>query len=428
MANTIPYTPSPEWESVNPRQLLPIHVHPNLQNIQTPSLPSPPRPRVFHTTPAGIYLRSTHLTPAAFPRLIPDISLPRYLSTHLVDLRLKDSKSSRHSHGSVKVLWNCINRYVRTRGNETRRVLARNAAGITLFLAHAGGFPKEIWETMLRSLLDSPAGYMIDEVWAWEAVQHGDSGLVNAHNLSGISDWWDDARDIAHFLLSYLPEDPETEALPAHLERLPESISEARKEHGYRTRKMVVVGHCFGGCTSLRAAVDFPKLFSSIILVDPAVIQPYKSIRDFYNEVLRAFSRRNQWASREDALRLFKKLPFFRTWKPEVLQLYVDHGLTDDSNGGVKLKMSGVHEGLCLVGYMACWEMWELMDKVDEAITLRWIVPEGGFMGEEATKVRVWRRPANSSNVIFSSGHLIVQEAPVELGMYQYRRWHPSRI
>ncbi|KAF9244890.1 Alpha/Beta hydrolase protein [Melanogaster broomeanus] len=316
----------------------------------------------------------------------------------------------------MKVLWNCVNRYVRTRGNETRRILAGNAAGITLFLAHAGGFSKEIWETTLRSLLDSPAGYMVDEVWAWEAVQHGDSALINAQNLSGISDWSDDVRDIAHFLLSYLPEDPEAEVLPIRLERLPESTSEGRKGHGYRMRKVVVVGHSFGGCTSLRAAVHFPKLFSSIILVDPAIIQPYKHARECYSLALRAFSRRSRWASREDALQLCKKLPFFRTWNPEVLQLYIDHGLTDDHNGGVKLKTSSVHEGLCFINCMASWETWEMLDKVDKAITLRWIVPKEGFMGEEATRVRVWRRPANSSKVIFHSfGHLIVQEAPVEL-------------
>ncbi|KAF9238983.1 hypothetical protein BU15DRAFT_62249 [Melanogaster broomeanus] len=407
MANTIPYTPSPEWRSVNPRQLLPIHVHPNLHNVETPPLPSP-RPPVFHTTPAGIYLRSTHLTPAAFPRLVPDIPLPQipqYTPGRSAAERLKElealtgevmEKQHKLMQGtlggghSVKVLWNCINRYVKTRGNETRRALAGNPAGITLFLAHGGATLKEIWETVLRSLLDSPAGYMVDEVWAWEAVQHGDSGLINAHNLSGISDWWDDARDIAHFLLSYLPEDLETKALPVRLKRLPESTSEARKEHGYRTRKMVVVGHCFGGCTSLRAAVDFQNYFLPSSSVDPALIQPYRSIRDCNIWVLGAFSKRSQWASREDALQLFKTLPFFRTWKPEVLQLYADHALTDDSNGGVKLKT--------LHGVLG---MWELMDKVDEAITLRWIVPKRGLMSEEATRV--------------------VQEAPVELAQDDIR-------
>lgn len=39
---------------------------------------------------------------------------------------------------------------------------------------------------MLRALLDAPAGEMIDEVWAWDAVQHGDAAVVNAENLNGI--------------------------------------------------------------------------------------------------------------------------------------------------------------------------------------------------------------------------------------------------
>ena len=39
---------------------------------------------------------------------------------------------------------------------------------------------------MLRELLDGAAGEMVDEVWAWDAVQHGDAAVVNAENLSGI--------------------------------------------------------------------------------------------------------------------------------------------------------------------------------------------------------------------------------------------------
>ena len=39
---------------------------------------------------------------------------------------------------------------------------------------------------MLRSLFDSPAAPLVDEVWSWEAVHHGDAALVNAGNLSGI--------------------------------------------------------------------------------------------------------------------------------------------------------------------------------------------------------------------------------------------------
>lgn len=39
---------------------------------------------------------------------------------------------------SEKLLWNCVNRYVRTSGQSTA-----GGVGVTLFLAHANGFHKE---------------------------------------------------------------------------------------------------------------------------------------------------------------------------------------------------------------------------------------------------------------------------------------------
>lgn len=43
---------------------------------------------------------------------------------------------------------------------------------------------------MLRSLLEqheaTHSTYRIAEIWAWEAVNHGDSYLVNEKNLGGI--------------------------------------------------------------------------------------------------------------------------------------------------------------------------------------------------------------------------------------------------
>ena len=121
---------------------------------------------------------------------------------------------------------------------------------------------------MLRELLGGPAGEMVDEVWAWDAVQHGDAAVVNAENLSGICtssvlstatpwgmtirlvDWLDNARDIANFMVHYLPEDVDATVLPIRLLRLPASVTSVREEHGFHTRKLVVVGHSFGGCTS----------------------------------------------------------------------------------------------------------------------------------------------------------------------------------
>ncbi|KAI6002048.1 Alpha/Beta hydrolase protein [Pisolithus albus] len=418
---SIPYTPSPPWQSVSPRPLLPIRPHP--APLRSPSLPSPPRQDTVHKD----YALSTHILPAAYPRLVPDVPLPEIplhsnptppterqekittIVKQLLERQECFTQGRMAGEHGRKPLWNCVNRYVRTCKRNTVNT------GLTLFLAHANGFPKEIWETMIRSLLDSPAAPLVDEVWSWEAVQHGDAALINAENLSGIFDWQDSARDIANFLLYYLPDKVTPAPLPTQLTRIPQAASDVRKEHGYPQRKIVVVGHSFGGTTSIQAALNFPKLFSSLIVVDPVVVN--HGSHDFGPELVRgALVRRDTWPSREEALHLFKQRPFFASWHPDVLRLYVDYGLTTDPSGGVRLKMSPLQEALCFMNVHPPREVWELLEKLDENIKLRWVVPAVSFVGEQETKVRVWRRPANASNIVFPfAGHLIVQEAPVEL-------------
>lgn len=151
--STIPYTPtSPGWSSVHPRPLTSIHPHPKIDKIETPPLPTPPRPPIFHTTTHGVYRLTTHLVPATYPRLVPDIPLPeipaydptgspadrRDKMDVLVKQVLETQRAYDESTGtpSEKLLWNCVNRYVRTSAPSRE-------TSLTLFLAHANGFHKE---------------------------------------------------------------------------------------------------------------------------------------------------------------------------------------------------------------------------------------------------------------------------------------------
>ncbi|KAG1888333.1 Alpha/Beta hydrolase protein [Suillus subluteus] len=425
MTSTYPFEPSPPWTTVNPKPFLPFCTRYGSEELEAPSLPSP-RNEPFNDN----YIVSTHLVPAGCPRLTPDIPLPvvpkfttnaaerkrdiQQLSTELRERQERFVQGKLGGERSERPLWTCVNRYVKKVQDERK--------GLTLLFAHANGFPKEIWEATLRYLLSSSTASLIDEVWSWEAVQHGDAALVNETNLSGIFDWRDNARDIAHFLLYYLPQDTTSKILPTHLQLLPETIRESRKTKGFSSRSLVAVGHSFGGCSSILAAVNFPAVFSSIILIDPVAASSlhYSYSSNLLRLISAALARREHWPSREEALRSFKASPFFRAWHPDTLQLYVTYGLCEDSQGGVKLKMSGLHEALLFVDRIGSNEAWELLEKVDERIELRWIVPgkpeDKGLGGEKATRVRVWRRPANSSNVVFHfAGHLIPHESPVEL-------------
>ena len=47
-----------------------------------------------------------------------------------------------------------------------------------------------------------------------------------------------------------------------------------------------------------------------------------------------------------------------------------------DAEGGVRLKMTGLQEGLSFANWLSAWETWELLEMLHEGITLRWVVPE----------------------------------------------------
>lgn len=275
---SLPYTPSPPWPSVNPRPSLPIQPH--SASVRCPNLPSPPRQDIVHKD----YVLSTHIVPAAQPRVVPDVPLPEIpphsnstspaerkeqiatVVKQLIERQECFTQGRMPGGHGQKPLWNCVNRYVRT----CRRGTVNT--GLTLFLAHANGFPKEIWEIMLRSLLDSPAAPLVDEVWSFEAVQHGDSALVNAENLGGIFDTQDNTRDNANFLLYYLPDETTPTPLPTQLSRISQATSDARKEHGFRQRKLVV-GHSFGGATSVLSCPSSP-LMPIILSIENKLLQP----------------------------------------------------------------------------------------------------------------------------------------------------------
>lgn len=77
--------------------------------------------------------------------------------------------------------------------------------------------------------------------------------------------------------------------------------------------------------------------------------------------------------------------------------------------------MPGVQEASCFADMITACEVWELIEGLDERIDLRWVIPGKGGIGAQSVggggeyaRVRVWRRPKNSSNVaIPNAGHLV---------------------
>ena len=120
-----------------------------------------------------------------------------------------------------------------------------------------------------ESMDDDP---IIEEIWSWEAVSHGDPAVINKQNLSAfckhppppragrfwltlvtldVVEWSDNSRDIINFLTYYLPDTVgySRDQLPTHLPLVPREVSEARAKGGFTNRTLVAAGHSFGGCT-----------------------------------------------------------------------------------------------------------------------------------------------------------------------------------
>jgi hypothetical protein len=144
MPSTYPFEPTPQWTPLNPKPFLPFRTRG--EDFEKPSLPSP-RNELFNDD----YVVTTHLVPAASPRLTPDIPLlvapefstnasekKRIVQQLVAEVRNREDLYAQGKLGgekSEKVLWNCVNRYVK---------IAPSGKGLTLFLAHAIGFPKEV--------------------------------------------------------------------------------------------------------------------------------------------------------------------------------------------------------------------------------------------------------------------------------------------
>ncbi len=83
-----------------------------------------------------------------------------------------------------------------------------------------------------------------------------------------------------------------------------------------------------GGCQVANLALMHPRLFESLILIDP-VIQGKTSLSGNVSPAFASAKRRELWPSRAEAAKAFKKSKFYQTWDPRVLDRWVEHGLRD---------------------------------------------------------------------------------------------------
>jgi pimeloyl-ACP methyl ester carboxylesterase len=94
------------------------------------------------------------------------------------------------------------------------------------------------------------------------------------------------------------------------------------------TRPLIGIGHSMGGCQLVNLALLHPRLFHTLVLIDP-VITPFAERKASVGPAHASIVRRDRWPSRKSALESFKKSPFYLKWDPRVLWLWTEYGLRE---------------------------------------------------------------------------------------------------
>lgn len=120
--------------------------------------------------------------------------------------------------------------------------------------------------------------------------------------------WLDYARDIAHMINTF---------------RMP--------------RPIIAMGHSFGANALTNVALMHPRLFTGIVMLDPVISRFASGSRlpsspeTYLSPATLSVSRRDTWPSRDEAAAAFRSKPFYQSWDPRALDLFIRYGLRDVS-------------------------------------------------------------------------------------------------
>ncbi|KAK3381368.1 Alpha/beta hydrolase family-domain-containing protein [Podospora didyma] len=203
------------------------------------------------------------------------------------------------AHSQEEVLYLSVKQYIpRTNPNP-------QPGDVTIIASHANGFVKELYEPLWEDLVQAlgKRGVRVRGIWIADVAWQGQSGIINEASLGNDPSWFDHSRDLLHM------------------------VNHFRKE---MVRPLIGVGHSFGGNIIVNLALLHPRLFSSLVMLDP-VLSRFKTRgpKYGYQPMKQSAYRRDLWPSRDDAAASFRRNKFYTTWDPRVLDAWIKHGLRD---------------------------------------------------------------------------------------------------
>jgi lipase len=205
--------------------------------------------------------------------------------------------------------------------------LLYESEGPPMILMHATGFNPWMWHPIVRELGSS---------WRVIAPYVCDHRQVDPE-AGGLS-WLTLAEDLANF---------------CRIKRI---------------KKPALVGHSMGGTVLTLALGGCGLECRGLILIEPIFFlqEMYRSEGKFGANPLavRALKRKEKWNNRKEARSYLRSKPLFNNWNPEMLDLYIQHGIEEAGNGGVRLVCPPKRESALYMGNQR-FDPWPVLGNVN---------------------------------------------------------------
>ena len=179
----------------------------------------------------------------------------------------------------------------------------------------------------------------------------------------------------------------------------------------------ILIGHSMGGSVMTYAQAVFGLKALGMILIEPIFLPA-----DYYRMDLqpadhplasKSLKRRNHWNSAGDVKAYLKTKPLFANWEEEFLDLYIEHGTTDNEDGGLELTCAPLREAAIYLGAKA-HDPWPLIPTIQCPV----MVLEGAESSNREyidLHAAASRFPNGRFRRIAGAGHLIPMEKPRQI-------------
>jgi lipase len=179
----------------------------------------------------------------------------------------------------------------------------------------------------------------------------------------------------------------------------------------------LIVGHSMGATVASIAEAIRGPLASRMILIEPIFLPS-----SFYSTGItveqhplasKSIRRRSGWSGEDEAREYFSEKKLFMNWDREMLDLYLEHGVTEADNGALVLACHPRQEAALFMGGMER-DPWPLLEKISCPVLLvEGEDSENGMVIDLARAASIM--PGADLRVVADAGHLVPMEKPREL-------------